>query len=384
MTLWFILGIMTAAALAAVAWPLARARKPAPGGVSDVAVYRDQLEEIERDRADGRIGHDEFEAARVEVSRRLLGAAGATAPVDDTQPRRDLRLGALAGAIIAVPLISIPLYAFIGSPGLPGEPLAGRNLGASFLAQVAKVERHLEAHPEDGRGWEVLAPVYMKMERYEEAAKARRNALTLLGDTAQREVDLGAALAMAANGVVTADAKTAFDRAAAIDPDNVQARFFQGIAAQQDGNRDEAVRIWSDLIAKAPPDAPWLPLVRDRLARIAPDAVPPPGSAPATSDPTTSAPTTSGPTAGDMAAAGDMPPEARAQFIHAMVERLAARLHENGSDVDGWLRLLRAYMVMGERAKAKTAVNDAREALASEPEKLKLLDAGLKDLGVEE
>ena len=74
MTLWFILGIMTAAALAAVAWPLARGRTPA-SGASDFAVYRDQLEEIERDRADGRIGHDEFEAARAEVSRRLLGAA---------------------------------------------------------------------------------------------------------------------------------------------------------------------------------------------------------------------------------------------------------------------------------------------------------------------
>jgi cytochrome c-type biogenesis protein CcmH len=368
MTLWFILAMMTAVALAAVAWPLARGRRLA-SGVSDVAVYRDQLEEIERDRADGRIGHDEFEAARVEVSRRLLGAAGAATSLPAAAPpRRSLRIAAFAGAIVAVPLIAVPFYRLLGSPGLPGEPLADRDVRTSIMALVARIERHLEENPNDGKGWEVLAPVYLKMERYDDAAKARRNALNLLGDTAQREVDLGAALAMAAGGVVTAEAKGAFDRAAAIEPGNFQAMFFLGIAAQQDGNEAEAVSIWRDLLAKGPADSPWLPLVRERLARINPDA----------------APAGPGPTAADVAAAQDMPPDARAQFISTMVGRLASRLHEDGSDVDGWLRLLRAYRVMGERDKARTAVSEAREALAHEPEKLKLFDAGLQDLGVEE
>src|SRR5215470_1052917 len=107
MTLWFILGIMTAAALGAVIWPLARARALASAD-SDLAVYRDQLEEIERDRADGRIGHDEFEAARVEVSRRLLGAAASTTA--EAAPRTRQRIAALASAVIAVPLITGPLY----------------------------------------------------------------------------------------------------------------------------------------------------------------------------------------------------------------------------------------------------------------------------------
>src|SRR5258708_20203443 len=107
MTLWFILGIMTAAALGAVIWPLARGRKLASAG-SDLAVYRDQLEEIERDRADGRIGHDEFEAARVEVPRRLLGAAAAT--TDEAATRIGRSIGAQASATIALPLIHIYLY----------------------------------------------------------------------------------------------------------------------------------------------------------------------------------------------------------------------------------------------------------------------------------
>jgi cytochrome c-type biogenesis protein CcmH len=374
MTLWFILGIMTAAALAAVAWPLARSRAPA-SGASDLAVYRDQLEEIERDRADGRIGHDEFEAARAEVSRRLLGAAASAsaATTAEAPPRRSRRIAALVSAVTVLLLIAVPFYALVGSPGLPGDPVASRTTedkeATSIAALIARIERHLEEKPDDGRGWEVIAPVYMRLERFEDAAKARRNALNLLGATAQREVDLGAALAMAAGGVVTADSKAAFERAAAFEPGNVQAMFFLGIAAQQDGNEAEAARIWGDLIAKAPPNAPWLPMVRERLARVAPDAAPP---------------STPGPTVEDVAQAQGMSPEARGQFVRTMVERLATRLHENGSDVDGWLRLLRAYMVMGERDKARMAANEAREALGREPEKLKLLDAGLKDIGVGE
>jgi cytochrome c-type biogenesis protein CcmH len=366
MTLWFILGIMTVAALGAAIWPLTRART-SQSPASDLAVYRDQLEEIERDRADGRIGHDEFEAARVEVSRRLLGAAATTAT--EAAPRSGRRIAALASAVVAVPLLAGSLYHLLGSPELPGEPIASRGTGDeahSVAALIAQIEAHLEAEPKDGRGWEVIAPVYMRLERYDDAVKARRNAIDLLGATAQRDVDLGEALAMAAGGVVTADAKAAFERAAELDADNAKAVFYLGLAALQDGNTGDAARTWRNLVAKAPANAPWLPLVREQLARIEnPGAAPPPE-----------------PTPEDVATVSQMSPEARNQFIGSMVERLAIRLRENGSDVEGWLRLLRAYMVMGEHDKAKTAAGEARGALASEPEKLKALDEGIRDLHV--
>ena len=370
MMLWSILAAMTAAALGAVIWPLARARALQAAG-SDLAVYRDQLEEIERDRADGRIGHDEFEAARVEVSRRLLGAANAAGPgAPETPSSGRRRIAALIGAIIAILLIAGPLYTLLGSPDLPGEPVAGRDTqdgqAASIAALIARIETHLEQNPNDGRGWEVLAPVYMRLERYDDAVKARRNALSLLGATAEREVDLGEALTSAASGVVTADAKAAFERATALEADNFKAMFYLGLAAQKDGNGGEAARIWRNLIAKAPADAPWLSVVRQSLARVeGPGAVPPPGPQP-----------------DDVIAAGEMTSEARSQMIRGMVERLASRLHQDGSDVEGWLRLLRAYMVMGERDKAKSAASEARGALARDPEKLKLLDQGIRDLGV--
>jgi cytochrome c-type biogenesis protein CcmH len=385
MILWLILALMTAVALGAVVWPLMRARGLTAGG-SDLAVYRDQLEEIDRDRTERRIGADEAEAARVEVSRRLLAAANADSPVP-AEPGRGSRrrFAALAAVGVMVPLLAVALYGVLGSPDLPGQPLAqrakgGEDLESSPIGQLlARIEAHLEANPDDGRGWEVVAPVYMKLERYDDAAKARRQAIALLGPTAVREVDLGEAVTAAANGVVSEEAKAAFDRAIALDADNFKAQFYLGLAAEQDGNAAEATRIWSALLAKAPADAPWLTVVRQSLARVAAAPAGAPAPAAAASVPASEPP---GPRPDDIAAAGEMTDQQRAQMIRGMVDRLATRLHENGSDLEGWLRLLRAYKVMGEHDKAKAAAAEARTALTNEPDKLRRLDAAIKDLDI--
>src|ERR1700677_84891 len=144
MTIWLILAVMTAAALGAVIWPLARTRS-LPAGASDLAVYRDQLEEIERDRVAGGIGHDEFEAARVEVSRRLLSAANADGrAAGEAAPGGRRRVTALVVAMIAIPLFAAPLYALLGSPDLPGESVASRaaaskEQGNSVGALIARI-----------------------------------------------------------------------------------------------------------------------------------------------------------------------------------------------------------------------------------------------------
>jgi cytochrome c-type biogenesis protein CcmH len=383
MMLWLILALMTAAALGAAVWPLVRAGRTAATG-SDVVVYRDQLEEIERDRTDRRIGADEAEAARVEVSRRLLAAANAESALPaETGHGGRRRMAAVAAAVVMIPLLGFALYGVLGSPDLPWQPLASRapggqeDLESNPIAQLlARVEARLAENPDDGRGWEVVAPVYMKLERYEEAAKARSHAISLLGPTATREVDLGEALTAAANGVVSEEAKAAFDRAIVLDAANFKAQFYLGLAAEQDGKAAEAARIWRELIAKAPPDAPWLTVVREQLSRVDPAAA---AAAPGTAAPGPEAP---GPRPDDIAAAGQMTDQQRSQMIGGMVDRLATRLHENGSDLDGWLRLLRAYKVLGEDAKAKAAVAEARAALTSEPDKLRRLDAAIKELGI--
>jgi cytochrome c-type biogenesis protein CcmH len=368
MTLWFVLVLMTAAAAFAVLWPLARNTPVRLGG--DVAVYRDQLDEIQRDRATGLIGEAEAEAARVEVSRRLIAAADAAEaekPADSKSALVHRRVTAIAGLVL-LPAGALALYLTLGSPDLPGEPLAQRVqspvLTNDIQTMVAAVENHVAKNPNDGKGWEVLGPVYMRLGRYDDAVRAWRNAIAINGSSAERKANYGEAVVAAANGVVTEEAKAAFDRALKIDPDNVMARFYKGMAADQDGHRAEAEKIWNDLIAGAPPNAPWIEVVRRALARNAPAGRP-------------------GPSAADMAAAAKMSGDQQSQMIHGMVARLADKLKADGSDLAGWEQLLRAYVVLGEREKAHAAAADARKALASDPDKLRRLDAVIKDLKVE-
>jgi cytochrome c-type biogenesis protein CcmH len=366
MTLWFVLALMTAVAMFAVLWPLRR-RKTFRSG-SDIAVYRDQLEEIRRDRAAGLIGESEAAAAQVEVSRRLIAAADADAAAVPAAPAATLthrRKAVAVIALIVLPAAALSLYLATGSPSLPGQPLSSRATAdrQSIEQMVAQVEAHLARNPDEGRGWEVVAPIYLRIGRFDDAVKARRQALALNGETAERHSGLGEALAAAAGGVVTAEALAAFKAAVALDAEHVKARFFLGLAAEQDGRVDEAVATWRALLADAPPDAPWAEFVRAELVRVAAVA--------------------GGPTEDQVAAAGDMPPDQRLAMIKGMVERLAERLGKDGSDIEGWLRLVRSYMVLGDRDRALAAAGDARRAFAAEPDKLRRIDELTKGLGLD-
>jgi cytochrome c-type biogenesis protein CcmH len=358
--MWLVLALMTGVAILAVLWPLGRARSVGAAG-SDVAVYRDQLAEIERDRAAGRIAAPEAEAARVEVSRRLLAAADRTSAQSNESASAVTwrRRAAAVAALVALPLGALGLYLALGSPGTPGQPLAARLQAPpeqrSLATLIGQVEAHLARNPEDGRGWEVLAPVYLRLGRFDEAVKARRNALRLLGASAAREADLGEALVASANGIVTAEAKSSFDRALALEANDVRSRFFLGVAAEQDGRPAEAILIWRKLIAEAPADAPWVEFVGQSLARLEGSVAP-------------------GPSQQDVAAAANLTPQERSDMVRGMVERLAERLKRDGSDVEGWIRLVRAYTVLGERDKARDAASQARRALESEPDKVRRVD----------
>jgi cytochrome c-type biogenesis protein CcmH len=204
----------------------------------------------------------------------------------------------------------------------------------------------------------------LRLGRYNDAVRAYRNSITYDGDNAERRADLGEALAGAAGGIVTAEAKAEFERGVALDANDVKANYFLGLAAEQDGRKTDAASIWRAMLEKAPPDAPWRRLVQAALIRVGGSA------APALSDDA-------------LAAANGMNETDRGAMIHGMVERLASRLKQKGDDVEGWLRLVRAYMVMGDRDMAKSAVDDARQAVANDAERLRQLNEGLKNLGLD-
>ncbi|UGA45629.1 c-type cytochrome biogenesis protein CcmI [Bradyrhizobium quebecense] len=367
MTLWFVFALMTVAAIFAVLWPLSRRGRADTGG-SEVVVYRDQLAEIDRDMAAGIIGAAEADAARIEISRRLLAAADQSEHEAPVPGSLSLRRTAAIVALVGLPVIASGFYLALGSPRLGDFPLAERSRVADanqpLTNLVAQVEAHLEKNPTDGRGWTVLAPVLSRLGRYDDAVRAYRNAITYAGDSADRRADLGEALMGAAGGVVTADAKAEFERSVALNGDDAKANYFLGLAAEQDGRKADAAAIWQKMMAKAPSDAPWRPLVQAALVRVG--GV----SAPALPD-------------GAVAAAKDMSEADRGTMIQSMVDRLATRLKTNGDDVEGWLRLVRAYLVMGQRDKALSALADARQAVANDADRLRQLNEGLKSLGLD-
>jgi cytochrome c-type biogenesis protein CcmH len=273
-------------------------------------------------------------------------------------------------ALVILPLGPTGLYMALGSPDIPAQPAFARvktPQGHETIATlVGRVEEHLARNPGDGAGWELIAPVYMRLGRFGDAVEARRKALTLNGVSAVREADLGEALAAAANGVVTAEAKQAFEQALAEDAHEAKARFYLGLAAEQDGNTEQAASRWRALLADAPADAPWAAFVREALARVSGAPVAEPG-----------------PRASDVAAAANVSDEERREMVRVMVARLADRLRDHGTDVEGWLRLVRAYVVLGDRDKAKDAAADARRALVGRPEELNRVDELIKTLDLE-
>ncbi|HXL31352.1 MAG TPA: c-type cytochrome biogenesis protein CcmI [Bradyrhizobium sp.] len=386
MILWPILTLMTLGAVIAVWWPFARR----PGSVrsgSDIAVYRDQLDEIDRDQAASLIGNVEAEAARVEVSRRLIAAAG-TAKARSVAPAPGpagwYRRATLAAAIVLLPVGAGAVYLSLGSPGLVSVSMNastdGRPLPAGIEHTVAEVETYMESNPRNGRGWELLAPVYLRLGRFDDAVRARRNTLEIFGPDAAHLGDLGEAMVMASGGAVTAEAKSLFERANAADPDDVMAQYYLGLGAKQDGRRDEAEKRWRALVSRAGEGAEWLPVVKDALARIdekSPSVV---VAAPA-SGAAKVAP--KGPSAREVAAAAQLAPAERNGMIEGMVARLAQKMAENGSDVEGWLRLIKAYSVLGERDKALTAAANARSALAGNNDNLRRIGELAKELGLE-
>ena len=271
--LWFVLAGMAAFAVLAALWPLLRASAgaKADAAASEAAFYKAQLEEIRARRraraiAARRGGEAPAPKRRAASSRRRPGPS---AP-QPAAPRN--RLAAAALIAIGLPAIAFPLYALLGQPRMPDQPLASRNAApqtnGEIEAAVAAVEARLIAKPDDGKGWAVIAPVYMRLERYADAAHAYAEALRLVGEDPLRRAAYGEALVAAAGGVVTDEARQAFDRALAEQPGQPQARFYLALGAEQDGKKAEAIRAYEQILADSPPDAPWRGVVSARLAAL--------------------------------------------------------------------------------------------------------------------
>lgn len=355
--IWAAFALMTGAVVLAVLWPLGRARTSA-ARTPDVSFYRSQVEEIDRDLALGLLTEADADVAKAEAGRRLLRVS--EEPVADGKSRRGARLGAVA-ALIAIPAVTLTLYLSLGHPDLADQPLATRvaERQGQFEMQsaVKKIEDHLAANPNDGRGWDILGPVYMKMGRYDDAARAFGNANRVLGDTPERLISQGEALVYAAQETVTPQAQQLFSKALDMQPGQPVAYFYLTLAREQSGDREGAMEGYTQLAQGTPPDAPWQPVVRARIVALG-------GTPPAAQE------------------SPKGPSDEQRAMIRTMVDGLAARLDSDGRDVEGWLRLLRSYKVLQENDLAKSALAKARNALNADPDGLSRVNALADELGL--
>lgn len=401
MLLWVSFAILTATVVAYLLRPLRQAQGPAAiaSEAADVAVYRDQLKELDAERERGLIPANEHASARAEIARRLIKRAGTTDSIAadlkqaDENSKFSRRIYASMAALL--PVLGIVLYLGMGSPHLPAQPFAARDTGPGSEIAIAgliqRVEERLREHPEDGQGWDVIAPIYLRIGRYPEAAHAYAEANRLQGESDRRLLGFAEATLLAESGVVTEPVRTAALRLLQLDATHVQPRVWLALAREQDGDLAGAVADYRKLLSGAPDEAPWRDAVAERLllveARLrgeqveAPSAQPPAAAESAPQVPQSAAPkgSESSVNPADLAA---MSREEQDAFVGDMVARLAARLEETPQDIEGWLRLARAYKVLGRDDDARLAIVKARQAFAGDEEALGRIAGAESALGL--
>ncbi|TAV81629.1 c-type cytochrome biogenesis protein CcmI [Rhizobium leguminosarum] len=388
MVIWIVFAVITAAIIASLLHPLASGRVRVNGGEADAArVYRDQLLELDRELQANEIGRNEYEYARAETARRLFKASEPKREERQRlphprHPRRWLRLAVVA----FLPLASIGLYVLVGSPDMPSRPLQARleEPGQDIAILVAKTERHLASQPDDGRGWDVIAPIYLRTSRVVDARSAYRNALRLLGPSPVRLDGLAETLMAVSDGVVTEEARQVLEQSLTLEPDNPRARFYIALSMEQAGRPDEARQAFEALAKQSPADAPWLPLVNEHIAMNGgakaganPAA---PGADPAAPGADPAAP--GNPTQQDVAAAETMNAGDRQQMIRGMVESLDAKLSEDPNNFEGWMRLVRSYAVLNDKDRAVGALKRGLAAFPPPGEQGRQLLALARELGI--
>lgn len=224
---------------------------------------------------------------------------------------------------------------------------------------IAQAEAHLASAPDDGRGWAILAPIYMRLGRVDDAINAYRRSLDLLGKDVDRLIGLGEALTVKANGQVTAEALALFEEAGKIEPNDLRPPLMKARALLQAGKRDDAIDVLQIILNTSPEDAQWRADIEQTIANLKA------GKGPTASSAQNARPAAQprGPTAEDVEAAASLDEQGRKDMIRSMVDGLAEKLRENPADVDGWERLLRAYAVLGEQDNVKEALHNAAKAL---------------------
>jgi cytochrome c-type biogenesis protein CcmH len=362
MTFWIAVLALIALALLFTLWPFIRGGRGTGRLEHAIGFYEARKAELLRQKAAGEISGAECEAALAEQARMLiaLGRSEKAEAGGDPAARTRRRKSVAILALIGIPALAIGIYSRLGAPALPDQPLLARKTAPQSLdvaVALQKIEEHLARNPGDGRGFEVVAPVYLRAGRFDDAVHAFRRVVELLGETPARLSDLGESLVASANGIVNADARKAFERAVALDAGMAKARFYLALAREQDGDGAGALEDLRRLVASLP-EGPAKMRVASEIERF--EAAPKPDGA------------TPGGDAGKSIAA--LPQAEREAAIRSMVEALEVRLKADGGTLEDWRRLVQSRLVLGDAGKAGEALALARKALAGDAKAGPVLD----------
>lgn len=406
MILWTILTIIVSMAAIMVAVPLLRGSRDADATeITGLAVYRDQLAEIEKEQQQGVIGKDEAASARLEVERRIL----ALKKNDEQEPSaidpywRQKAVIAIAAVVVVG---SVGLYTVNGRPELPSaafiqetnaktkEVERADNTAQPKTAKpedsvqnmIRRLEAKLAANPKYADGWRVLGWSYYNIGRYQDAADAYKRAATLKKNSPILKSLAGEALVKAENGRVSDKTLELFKTALAEKPDDVRARYFIGLYKEQNNDPAAAIKDYVALLQTAPAKAEWAKDLRNRVKQLGEknsieiakaDIAPKPD----TTRPENNAETgktkaqravdaihgRKGPSAQDIKEADKLAPQDRQAMIRNMVDGLDARLKKSPKNANGWIMLIRSRMVLNEPEAARTALADAMKAFEGDP-----------------
>ncbi len=422
------LSLLTALVIAALLFPLLRRRfDSTPRLEHDLAIYKDQLAEVERERAANLLTDDEAKAGRIEIERRILMAAKLAEEATTTRtvskkrwvPRipeivitiavivisrlviqrewdaltKIMAIGAVIAApafiyltvrdrrylpaaiAILVPVSALGIYFHIGKPELPAQPIAERpkppqtrTADTTPMEVVRRLRERIEKDPKDVEAHLALGRAQLSIGRVKEAIESFRAAQQVAPDRVDVLTALGEALTFESDGVVTQPAREFFAAALERDPKSPGARFYLGLADAQAGDLKSALTRWLELEADSPDGAPWLEILGREIERVSKQA----GIDPKTIRPDRKArgPGMPQPSMDDVRRLEQLPPEQRDAQIRHMVDRLAERLKETPDDLEGWRRLGRARAVLGQYDKASEAWATADKLKPDDPETL--------------
>lgn len=387
MIFWLLCAALTAVGIMLILRPLlSNDEQNLAARDADLALYRDQLQEIDRDQERGLFNEEEAKAAKLEVSRRILAtddkiSSAQSEPHDSLTDKGRFRIW--SGAAGAVVVFAVGTYLALGSPGLPSQPHAERlaadpsKLPVNEL--IARVEANLKSNPRDARGWDVIAPIYLNRQEFRKAAAAYRNAIKLNGENPRRLAQLAEALLGATEGHVNDTVKDTYDRLLKLKPDYLPAHFWLAVRLEQKGDQSGAVKSYKKLLERSDVPAPMKTVINERLA-VARGESPKPSA----SEKSSAAEAGKGapPSRDSHAEMAQMSPAERQKRIRQMVDGLAERLTADGGDLKEWQRLIRSYTVIGDRAKAETALENAKKNLAKNANDIKALEGFAKSVGV--